>query len=360
MLPRERRFNARDTGPDPRRRSSSISEERQELWQQLSEGLDPVRTGRDQGARRPPRRPLAVTSHGEGTAPLRRARGHRPPRARGRAPRARRVAPAVQAGERPARAYHRGMSLFGRAGDRAPLDRGRARSHPRDPHRGRGARPARRELTERVAAVEKRERELADVIARGQPRGSGSGPSRLRRRRRARPGRASPRTRTELNRRERDLTAREQARSCGWSPISRARAAAAETPRSVWPHRGAPRRASGGREGVRADPGRARGAERRPRAPRGGARRERASGVVDAGPVDPRARAELDELDERLRRLERETREATKEQGFGDGLRALEAPRAPRRLPILTPITTSSERMRRPLRPSRPLSVPGR
>ena len=31
------------------------------------------------------------------------------------------------------------------------------------------------------------------------------------------------------------------------------------------------------------------------------------------------------ELDERLRRLERETREATKEHGFGDSLRALEA-----------------------------------
>ena len=47
-------------------------------------------------------------------------------------------------------------------------------------------------------------------------------------------------------------------------------------------------------------------------------------GVVDAGPVIP-SRAEMDELDERLRRLERETRDATKEHGFGDSLRALEA-----------------------------------
>ena len=54
-------------------------------------------------------------------------------------------------------------------------------------------------------------------------------------------------------------------------------------------------------------------------------------GVVDAGPAIP-SRAEMDELDERLRRLERETREATKEHGFGDSLRALENTRPPRQL----------------------------
>ena len=180
----------------------------------------------------------------------------------------------------------------------------------------------RRELTERVASVEQRERELADAVARvnrSPGRGSGGHDDAVEH---AQTGLAAHAQ--ELNRRERDLMAREQALLRMESDLARRAAAAAETPEERLAH--IEERITALHEAEKAFARTqaelaARSAEL---ATREAALAENARlGVVDAGPAIPN-RAEMDELDERLRRLERETREATKEHGFGDSLRALE------------------------------------
>jgi hypothetical protein len=182
----------------------------------------------------------------------------------------------------------------------------------------------RRELTERVAAVEQRERELADAVARAnrsaQRGAAGEHDDAVEH---ARVGLAAHAQ--ELNQRERELEAREQALLRMESDLARRAAAAAETPEERLAHIeeriGALHEAEKAFARTQAELA-ARSADL---AEREAALAENARlGLVDAGPVIP-SRAELDELDERLRRLERETREATRERTFDESLRALES-----------------------------------
>jgi hypothetical protein len=181
----------------------------------------------------------------------------------------------------------------------------------------------RRELTERVAAVEQRERELADAIAhthRSAQRTPGGYDDAVEH---AQAGLAA--YAQELNHRERDINAREHALLRMESDLARRAAAAAETPEERLAH--IEERIAALHEAEQAFARTQ--AELAARSAELAAREEALAenarlGLVDAGPVVPN-RAEMDELDERLRRLERETREATKEHGFGDSLRALEA-----------------------------------
>lgn len=181
----------------------------------------------------------------------------------------------------------------------------------------------RRELTERVASVEQRERELADAIARvnrsaGRRDASGHDEAVEH----AQTGLAA--YAHELNRRELDIGSREKVLLRMESDLARRAAAAAETPEERLAH--IEQRIAALHEAEKAFARTqaelaARSAEL---ATREAALAENARlGVVDAGPVIP-SRAEMDELDERLRRLERETREATQDHGFGESLRALE------------------------------------
>jgi hypothetical protein len=179
----------------------------------------------------------------------------------------------------------------------------------------------RRELTERVAAVEQRERELADAIARTQRSAQTGGYDDAVEH--AQTGLAA--YAQELNHRERDIAAREHALLRLESDLARRAAAAAETPEERLAH--IEERIAALHEAEQAFARTQ--AELAARSAELAAREEALAenarlGLVDAGPVVP-SRAEMDELDERLRRLERETREATKEHGFGDSLRALEA-----------------------------------
>ena len=181
----------------------------------------------------------------------------------------------------------------------------------------------RRELTERVTAVEERERELADAVARVNRTASG----------RATSGHddAVEHAQTglaayaqELNRRERELDSREKALLRMESDLARRAAAAAETPEERLAHIEERIAALHEAEKAFARTQAELAARSADLAAREAALAENIRhGVVDAGPVIP-SRAEMDELDERLRRLERETREATKDHGFGESLRALE------------------------------------
>ncbi len=180
----------------------------------------------------------------------------------------------------------------------------------------------RRELTERVAAVEQRERELADAVARvnrSAGRGASGHDDAVEH---AQVGLAAHAQ--ELNRRERDLMARETALLKMESDLARRVASTPETPEErlapIEQRVGALHEAEKAFARTQAELA-ARSADL---ATREAALAENARlGIVDAGPVIP-SRAEMVELDERLRRLERETREATRESGFGDSLRALE------------------------------------
>jgi hypothetical protein len=180
----------------------------------------------------------------------------------------------------------------------------------------------RSELTERVAAVERRERELADAVARLN-RTTGRAPTghdvALEH---AQTGLAAHAQ--ELNRRERDIAARESVLFKMESDLARRAASAAETPEERLAYIEKRLEALHEAEKAFARTQAELAARSADLATREAALAENAAaGLVDAGPVIP-SRAELDELDERLRRLERETREATKEHGFGDSLRALE------------------------------------
>ena len=213
------------------------------------------------------------------------------------------------------------MALFGRREAEPPIsiegehERLRAIRIAAEEELGR----LRRELTERVAAVERKERELADVLAKVS-RGAG-------------PGGAVPAGADdalahaqvglaahaqELNRREKELYARERAlfkletdlarRSEGQPPTSEehlaqieARLAALQEAEKAFARTQAELAAQSDEL----------------------ARREAALGDRSgAGGDAGLSRVELAELDERLGRLERETREA--ERTFSDGLRGLE------------------------------------
>jgi len=180
----------------------------------------------------------------------------------------------------------------------------------------------RTELTERVAAVEARERELADAIGRVR-RDSGRAPrADDRALDHAQVGLAAHAH--ELSRRDRELTAREAALMKMESDLARRLASAAETPEERLKHIEERLAALHEAEKAFARTQAELAARSADLASREASLAERAlSGPVDIGPAIPN-RAEMDELDERLRRLERETREATKDHGFGDSLRALE------------------------------------
>jgi hypothetical protein len=180
----------------------------------------------------------------------------------------------------------------------------------------------RRELTERVAAVEQRERELADAIGRVSRTPGRGGNAHDDAVEHAQTGLSA--YAHELNRRERELDSRDKALLRMESDLARRAAAAAETPEERLAHIEERIAALHEAEKAFARTQAELAARSADLAAREAALAENARlGLVDAGPVIP-SRAEMDELDERLRRLERETREATKEHGFGESLRALE------------------------------------
>jgi chromosome segregation ATPase len=180
----------------------------------------------------------------------------------------------------------------------------------------------RTELTERVAAVEARERELADAVGRVRRDAGRATRADDRALEHAQVGLAAHAH--ELTRRERELEAREAALLKMESDLARRLATAAETPEERLQHIEERMAALHEAEKAFARTQAELAARSADLASREAALAEQAlSGPYDIGPAIP-SRAEMDELDERLRRLERETREATKEHGFGDSLRALE------------------------------------
>jgi hypothetical protein len=181
----------------------------------------------------------------------------------------------------------------------------------------------RRELTERVAAVEARERELVDALGRAN-RAKSKHPSGQEEAavEHARVGLAAQAQ--ELQRREKELEGREAALLRAESDLTRRAAEASETPEERLAH--IEERLAALQEAEKAFVRTQ--AELAARSEGLAAREteldERERSLPNpAGPSIPN-RAELAEIDERLRRLERETREATQPRGFGDDLRALE------------------------------------
>lgn len=175
------------------------------------------------------------------------------------------------------------------------------------------------ELTERVAAVEQRERELADAIARvnrSASRGPVVGDDRALAH--AQVGLAAHAQ--ELNRRERELAARERAYLRMEADLTRRAAAAAETPEERLAHIETRLEALQEAEKAFARTQAQLAAQSEELASRELALAE---GERLGGGAPVTSRAELAEIDERLRRLEHETRSAA-ERGFGDALRALE------------------------------------
>jgi hypothetical protein len=175
------------------------------------------------------------------------------------------------------------------------------------------------ELTERVAAVEQRERELADAIARvnrSASRGPIVGDDRALAH--AQVGLAAHAQ--ELNRRERELAARERTYLRMEADLTRRAAAAAETPEERLAHIDTRLAALQEAEKAFARTQAQLAAQSEELASRELALAE---GERLGGGAPITSRAELVEIDERLRRLEHETRSAA-ERGFGDALRALE------------------------------------
>ena len=180
----------------------------------------------------------------------------------------------------------------------------------------------RTELTERVASVEARERELADAIGRVRRDSGRATRADDRALEHAQVGLAAHAH--ELTRRDREHAAREAALMKMESDLARRLATAAETPEERLQHIEERLVALHEAEKAFARTQAELAARSADLANREAALAEKAlSGPVDIGPAIPN-RAEMDELDERLRRLERETREATKEHGFDESLRALE------------------------------------
>ena len=179
----------------------------------------------------------------------------------------------------------------------------------------------RRELTERVQTVEKKERELADTLARvgraGRPLPPGTDASLAH----AQTGLAAHAQ--ELNRRERELAARERAylrmeadlqrRAAEGTLTSEERLEQLESRLSALQEAEKQFAKSQAELAAVSDGLVLREAEL--------GERERALG---GGQLPGMSRQELAELDERLSRLERETREASADRSFSDGLRKLE------------------------------------
>ena len=181
----------------------------------------------------------------------------------------------------------------------------------------------RRELTERVAVVEQRERELADALTAMNRRGFDLSAGDTKALEHAQTGLAAHAH--ELSRRERELESRESLLFKMEADLTRRAAAAAETPEERLAH--IEKRLATLHEAEKAFARTqaelaARSADLSNRAA-ALADIER-SGIVEGGGPSIPSRAELAELDERLRRLERETRDATASSTFGETLRSLE------------------------------------
>ena len=188
----------------------------------------------------------------------------------------------------------------------------------------------RKELTERVQSVEKKERQLADTIAkvsRGgmSPLPAGTDEALVH----AQVGLAA--RAQELNRRENELAARERtmireeaelARKTG-APDAEARLVQIETRLARLQQAEKAFARTQAELAAQSDDL----ARRELTLLEHGRAIEQAAGASGEGTTAVAAgmsRAELDELDERLRRLEQQTRTASAERSFGDGLRTLE------------------------------------
>jgi DNA repair exonuclease SbcCD ATPase subunit len=181
----------------------------------------------------------------------------------------------------------------------------------------------RRELTERVAVVEQRERELGDALGKINRSPFDLSPGDAQALAHAQTGLAAHAH--ELARRDRELQSRESLLFKMEADLTRRAAAAAETPEERLEH--IEKRLATLHEAEKAFARTqaelaARSADLSNRAA-ALAEIER-SGIVDGGGPTIPSRAELAELDERLRRLERETRDATASSSFGETLRSLE------------------------------------
>jgi chromosome segregation ATPase len=202
----------------------------------------------------------------------------------------------------------------------AELDRLRAIRKAAEEELGR----LRTELTERVATVEKKERELADVLAKVSRGAVGRIP----------PGADEALAHAqvglaaraqELDRRERELTSRERQFVQMEGELAQRLAAAAETPKELLVQIEARVAALKEMEAAfartqaelaaRSDDLSRREAEL--------LEHGRALSGVGSG-SGGMSHAELADLDERIRRLEQQTREASAERSFGDALRVLE------------------------------------
>ena len=185
----------------------------------------------------------------------------------------------------------------------------------------------RTELAERVGAVERRERELADAIARvGKGKQASLPPGSDEALSHAQVGLAA--RAQELGKREADLAARERALIKLETDLARRAAGEAVDPEErlaqIEARLKALQQAEKAFARTQAELAlasdelsqRETALEERERAIEGGA----ALGSPGAG----MSRAELSDLEDRLRRLEQETRDATVERTFGDGLRTLE------------------------------------
>jgi len=178
----------------------------------------------------------------------------------------------------------------------------------------------RRELTERVSAVEQRERELADAIARvSRAPGGKPSPGDDRAIAHAQVGLAAHAQ--ELTRRESELAARERAYLRMEADLTRRAASAAETPEERLAHIEARLAALQEAEKAFARTQAQLAAQSEELASREAAL---SAGELAMGSPAITSRAELAEIDERLRRLEHETRPGAADRGFGDALRALE------------------------------------
>jgi DNA repair exonuclease SbcCD ATPase subunit len=208
----------------------------------------------------------------------------------------------------------------------AELDRLRAIRMAAEDELGR----LRKELTERVAVVEKKERELADAIAKVSRGGMSPVPAGADEAlAHAQVGLAA--RAQELNRRENELALRERtlvreeaelARKTG-APDAEARLAQVEARLAALQEAEKAFARTQAELAAQSDDL----ARREAALLEAGRAIEEAGGALSGGGAATGAgmnRAELAELDERLRRLEQQTREAGSERSFGDGLMTLE------------------------------------
>ncbi len=184
----------------------------------------------------------------------------------------------------------------------------------------------RTELTERVAAVERRERELADAITnlgkgKSVPLPAGSEEALTH----AQVGLAA--RAQELGKKESELVARERAIVKLETDLARRAAGEAINPEERLAQLEARLKTLQEAEKAfaRTQAELATASDELARREAALAERERSGGGgAVAGASAGMSRAELSDLEDRLRRLEQETRDATVERSFGDGLRTLE------------------------------------